>query len=275
MIFPFFAVLWEGAVAVEECSDVEPRSRNTTKTPQQLLTPELKPEPLSESEEDIDSEDEYVADTAKPKGKSGPAKVCTDLFLFPIDGCHSHVFNSKRRTRRLSFSSESEGSDSDNGGRSRRTSASAGKVSASPGPSRHSFNHKRKTTNASQPPPSKRKKVSETDPADDPARKYCLGKLEEVFRDIFLRYPHVRVVDPPEGEGEGEGKEIRMVNKPLEEMSDEEKSKLEDEARQFATDLEQCVYDIYSELDKQGNPSAAGKYKCVQLFRFILNSAPC
>jgi hypothetical protein len=92
---------------------------------------------------------------------------------------------------------------------------------------------------------------------DDPARKYCLGKLEDVFRDIFLRYPYVHV-DHQDGEGEKPAMEKKQ-----EDLTEEDKDKLKEEAKQFAIELEQCVYDIYSEPDKQGHPSAGGKYKYV------------
>ncbi|KAJ7116022.1 hypothetical protein C8R44DRAFT_555763, partial [Mycena epipterygia] len=92
-----------------------------------------------------------------------------------------------------------------------------------------------------------------SDANDDPARAFCLGKLEGVFRDIFLRYPHVRAENTEEG--------ASVVEKKLEDLTEEEKAKVEEEAKQFATDLEQCVYDIYSEPDKQGKPSAGGRYK--------------
>lgn len=52
-----------------------------------------------------------------------------------------------------------------------------------------------------------------------------------------------------------------LVNKKLEELNDEEKEALIEESRQFAKDLEQCVFNIYSEPDKNGHPHAGGKYK--------------
>jgi hypothetical protein len=69
-------VIWEGPGAVEECSE-EP-STNATRKP----TPGGKPKqnqpspllPLSESEGDPSSEDEYIAEESKSKGRIG--KVC-------------------------------------------------------------------------------------------------------------------------------------------------------------------------------------------------------
>lgn len=99
-----------------------------------------------------------------------------------------------------------------------------------------------------QPSSKRRKPSSDSSTAtDDPARKYCLGKLHEVFDGIFTKYPHV---------GGQEGKA-------LEDLTDGEQGSVRDQARRFATELEQCVYDIYSEPDKYGKSSAGGKYKCV------------
>lgn len=49
--------------------------------------------------------------------------------------------------------------------------------------------------------------------------------------------------------------------KKLEGMTEEEKEALMNECKQFCTQLEQCIFDIYSEPDKNGAPHAAGKYK--------------
>ena len=160
----------------------------------------------------------------------------------------------QRRTRQ--FSSESE-SDSDNETGRRRLS----RIKGSPSASATHGHLKRKAANVSESsPPSKKKKSS--DAVEDPARKYCLGKLEELFRDVFLRYPHVR------SETTGEDMDVNdstIIPKKIEELSEKEMEALINEAKQFARDLESCVYDIYSEPDKQGNVHAGGKYKYVAL----------
>ncbi|KAJ6581495.1 hypothetical protein B0H19DRAFT_508904 [Mycena capillaripes] len=219
-------MLWEGPDAVEDFSKIPQANLNAASsaaTKKVVLTPGPEPEPeppapASDSAEDPDSEDEYVADGLKTKGSK------------------------RRRARRLSFSSESgsESSGPENNGRSRKP--------ASPGASRGQL--KRKAQRAHAPPP-KRKREASSDASDDPARAFCLGKLESVFRDIFLRYPHVRE-DASGGP---------LVEKKPEDLTEDEKAKVEEAAKQFATDLEQCVYDIYCEPDKQGKPSAGGKYK--------------
>lgn len=52
-----------------------------------------------------------------------------------------------------------------------------------------------------------------------------------------------------------------MPDKKPEELTPEEKEQLEMKARQAGADLEQSIYDLYSEPDKQGKQVAAGKYK--------------
>lgn len=246
-VFGLLTVLWEGPTAVEEVIDSGPTSvRDEPTTTEGTLPQQSLPDAPSESENDPSSEDEYVAESAKAKGKDGGAagKVRDSIKIQCVQSSSSCSL--KRRVRRLSFSDESDSSGSGDHKPSRR----ATKVSTSPGPSKP--NHLKRKNTAQPPPSSKRQKSS--DPTEDPARKYCLGKLEEVFRDIFLRYPHVPVDDDVSGGA-------RIVEKKPEDLTEDEKAKVEDAARRFATDLEQCVYEAYSEPDKHGRPSAAGKYK--------------
>jgi hypothetical protein len=53
------------------------------------------------------------------------------------------------------------------------------------------------------------------------------------------------------------------LEKSIADLTDTEKNSLEEKAKIFANDVEQCVYDIYSEPDSKGKPSAGGKYKYV------------
>jgi hypothetical protein len=97
-------------------------------------------------------------------------------------------------------------------------------------------------------PPPKRKKSEHA--TDDPTRKYCLGQLQDVFKTVFLKYPHI------------DGSE-----KQPDELSDEDRSSLTEHANKFAEELEQCIYDTYSEPEA-GKSGAGGKYKYVR-FREI------
>ena len=87
-------------------------------------------------------------------------------------------------------------------------------------------------------------------------RKFCLNKLQEIFVGIFQRYPLL----PSEGD-EGEA----VVEKNPEELTDEEKEQLKERASRFATELEECMYELYAEPDKTGKQSVAAKYKYVPL----------
>jgi hypothetical protein len=86
--------------------------------------------------------------------------------------------------------------------------------------------------------------------------------LEELFHDVFLRYPHVRSESTDE-DIDVKDRKPTIITKKIEELSEVEREVLINEAKQFARELEDCVYDIYSEPDKQGNPHAGGKYKYV------------
>jgi hypothetical protein len=183
---------------------------------------------IDESDDGPSSEDEYVDDKL---GKNKSAD--------------------RRRTRQFS-----SGSDSDSVNETGRRRLS--RIKGSPSATQHGH-LKRKASNVSESsPPSKKKKSY--DAVDDPARKYCLGKLEELFRDVFFRYPHVRSETTDEDMDVNDSKS-KIIPKKIDELSEEETEALINEAKQFAQDLEDCIYDIYSEPDKQGNVSAGGKYK--------------
>lgn len=116
-----------------------------------------------------------------------------------------------------------------------------------------------------QPQPSKRQKPLASDASDDPTRTFCLKKLQELFCRIFLKYPHV-LSDSVTGS---------LQEKNLEDLTDNERNILEERAKAFATDVEQCVYDIYSEPDGKGKPSAGGKYKYVLFVSYSILILSC
>ena len=80
---------------------------------------------------------------------------------------------------------------------------------------------------------------------------------------MFRRYPHVRFETTDENMDVNDSKG-KIIPKKIGELSEEEMEALINEANQFAQDLENCIYDIYSEPDKQGNVIAGGKYKYVR-----------
>ncbi|THU87989.1 hypothetical protein K435DRAFT_782257 [Dendrothele bispora CBS 962.96] len=237
---------WEGADAIEEVavessgpssssskSSSKPPANKKTKTLEiptpaeakeepaehTIITPEHEPEPEPASESDPTSEDDddYVAEEIRNTARG------------------------KRRPRRPSYVSESD-NDSEVSDRAGRHRLKAGSPAS-----------KRKASQNEDGPPAKKPKNSSpvsNDPSDDPTRKYCLGKLEEVFRGIYLRYPHVH---SPE--------DSTPTEKKPEELSEEEKNVVLEDAKRFTNELEQCVFEIYSEPDKSGKSSAGPKYK--------------
>jgi len=115
------------------------------------------------------------------------------------------------------------------------------------------------------PPKRKRSDAGGGGATIDPVRKYCLGKLEDVFKEVFLRYPYTRSVAGQSGEtrdvkseGQAQIPNSQIVMKKLEELTEEEKESLIEDSRNFAAELERCVFDNYSEGDIAG-----AKYKYV------------
>ena len=84
-----------------------------------------------------------------------------------------------------------------------------------------------------------------------------MGKLQEIFCQIFLKYPYFR----DESEGRQELDLQAHFTKNSEDLTDEEKSQLEEKAKEYAAQVEQSVFEVYSEPDKHGQPAAASKYK--------------
>ncbi|EAU90469.1 hypothetical protein CC1G_00853 [Coprinopsis cinerea okayama7 len=211
---------WEGRVAFDDPNEaaiskgpVAPSKRKTSKPP-------VAKKPMSdESDNEVSSEDDFVMEEEEKKPQ---------------------VAQAKRRRTAVASDTDTDTSDSDAHIKRKRRLR---RVSASPAPN----TMKRKASVSQAPTPVKRSKS--TPPQEDPTRKYCLGKLQELFRDIFFRYPHIQT---PEG---------TLVAKAVDEMTEEEKDALTQEANQFAHDLEMCIFEIYAEPDKNGNPNAGMKYK--------------
>ncbi|TFK53420.1 hypothetical protein OE88DRAFT_1655545 [Heliocybe sulcata] len=238
---------WEGPDALEEVDDealpvIQPRKRRTPARPREEEAEPQKEAPdkeASDVESDGGSSDDYVEESETRRLKS----------------------NAKRRPTRISVVSDSSGEEEELGRSHRRastTSQTAGrsKRSSSPRPTSHL---KRKQSSVTQSPAPKRKR-SESSSAEDPARKYCLGKYEELFLTIFTRYPHL----PSDAEGNNEG---GVVEKGPQELSPDEKAVLESRAKQFASELEQCVYDTYAEPGQHGKQVAGPKYR--ERFRML------
>lgn len=85
----------------------------------------------------------------------------------------------------------------------------------------------------------------------DPTRKYCLGKLREVLLPIFVQFANI----PQASDGE------RQEETTTTELDEGYKNKVEEQGVVYVQDLEQCLFEIYGEPDKDGHKTAAGKYK--------------
>ena len=130
--------------------------------------------------------------------------------------------------------------------RRQSTQDSNARKSRSPGASSATKRRQSSTTE----PPSKRAKAAS---GEDPARHYCLTKLEELFCPIFLRHPFL--------EGEQDNSNALEPSKKQEDLTDEEKEKLEMTAKRFAADLERCIFELYADADKNGKRAVGSKYK--------------
>lgn len=139
---------------------------------------------------------------------------------------------------------------------------------ASPAPDQSSSSKlKRKQSIAEGNPPAKKSKTS--GPNDDPTRKYCLGKLQEIFSNIFLTFPYFPPEDSVKIEDEGVNCPEPTVKrsasegftKTTAELTEEDKAQLEERASAYATQVEAAVFEAHAEFDRAGSPSASGKYK--------------
>ena len=272
---------WEGPEGLEGIDEAtlaeraeELKSTRTYKPePERARVPP--PPPDSESDDDDPSSDEYVVngkDIARTASKVCP--IFVDLAL--IASSDYDVVRTRleqRRIRRMESSDGDEDVTDDEGGdgqpkakRSRlsRSRPTKARSTESPGPGQPSSSKlKRKQSTAEVNLPAKKSKTS-GGPNDDPTRKYCLGKLQEMFSNIFLTFPYF----PPEdsvkiGDG-GSGPRLISVKgftKTMAALTEEEKAQLEERAKAYATQVETAVFEAHAEFDKAGIPSAAGKYK--------------
>ncbi|KAI0644219.1 hypothetical protein C8Q79DRAFT_974759 [Trametes meyenii] len=174
----------------------------------------------------------------------------------------------KRSAHRQAYRSDESESESSHGGKSPKRLRRGSNLLKEPLPRKESSptpvaQSKRKTPALTQSQhPSKRPR-SESTAGEDAVRKYCLGKLQELFCQIFVRYPFLHSSSDA---GSGSELELHPLKKP-EELTSEEKEQLEAKAKLFGNELEQSIYELYSELDKQGKQVAAGKYK--ERFRML------
>ncbi|KLO12715.1 hypothetical protein SCHPADRAFT_904862 [Schizopora paradoxa] len=210
------------------------------------------PEEVESDESDEGSEDDYVAETEnRRKGSIG-----------------------KRTARRISFSSDKSDSEDDHE-RPKRI-ARRGTVSEKASAKRKSSLHspalddaaalKRRGSLLASSSSKKARTASDTPSGDDPMRKYCLTKLNEIIRPMFVehRLAEKKAFVPVSTDlAEAE----IATEAPKTEPTEEETKEMEQNATAFVTQLEACMMDEYAEPDKTGRPHAGGKYK--ERFRML------
>lgn len=101
-------------------------------------------------------------------------------------------------------------------------------------------------------------------------RKYCLSKLNEIIRPMFIEYrvAEKRAFASTSSAGVKNENENEAA-KPNFELTEVEMKEAEQNMSAFVSQLEACMMDEYAEPDKTGRPSAGGKYKCVVSFVFL------
>lgn len=55
--------------------------------------------------------------------------------------------------------------------------------------------------------------------------------------------------------------DVSDTTKEVPELTEDEKQAVEERALKYSHELEKCLYDIYGEIDKNGQKAAVGKYK--------------
>jgi hypothetical protein len=277
-------VEWEGPDALEPIENVpteEPSLKTQTEPEEKPVTaeeleseaepkqPPQRPSPaeLSESSDD-GSGDEYVDEgdshKRKVRHRAPPTAWARRSHRTP---CRKRANN--RRVSSSDSEEDSEKGKAATGAHARRANVASSKTKVASTSAQQSGLKRKQSISgkgaASAPTLVKRKRAESSSTTasatEDVARKYCLGKFTEMFTGIFMQYPYIQQdVKAPEKEGEGEGK-VPMVERKPEDLSEEEKTQIRERAMTFAAELEQAVFETYSEADKNGKAGAGVKYK--------------
>ncbi|KAF8648455.1 hypothetical protein AX16_006272 [Volvariella volvacea WC 439] len=256
---------WEGAAAFEPVEPPSPPTATTKKklkkggvknkagtTLKKSKSPDVKIEIPFDDEEssDDDSEDDYVAEQApNTKGKRRKGRLIHSDGSASSDGSDSDASNYPRDRSRGSRAKPSTSAKSRSTTKRVASTPSHNSASPAPQPQGHHHGHgvglKRKSLISQkegerdqhrQPPAKKRRGESESrDVDDDPARKYCLGKLEELFKDIFLKYPHIWTTGAEEKAKKDEDHEMEDAQQKEAKESDENKDVTMDDSHRGTT----------------------------------------
>jgi hypothetical protein len=283
-------VEWEGLDALEPIVDVtteEPPEADKTQTEEPAKADELEeseaewkqrpqrpsPAELSESSDD-ESGDEYVDEGNRREDVAGSRHQRKVRHRAPLRAeaprAHGTLSLQRNNNRRIAAGSSSDSEEDGEKEKTATTSANARRanvktktVSTSPQPG---ILKRKQSTSATGVTTvlaaAKRKRTESLSVTEDATRKYCLGKFAEMFMRIFMQYPYVHPVGNAEEESDAGRKKATVERKP-EQLTEEDKTQLRERASAFATEVEQAVFDMYAEQDKNGKPSAGVKYKYV------------
>jgi hypothetical protein len=228
------------------------------------------PADLSESSDD-GSGDEYV-DEGDRREDAGHKRKVRHRAPPTASAPRSHRTRKRANNRRVSSSDSEEDSEKERaatGAHARRANVASSKAKVASTSTQQSGLKRKQSISGkgavtAAPTPVKRKRAESSSTTasatEDAARKYCLGKFTEMFTGIFMQYPYIQ----QDAKAEGKGK-VPMVERKTGELSEEEKTQIRERATAFASELEQAVFETYSEADKNGKAGAGVKYKYVFL----------
>ena len=152
---------------------------------------------------------------------------------------------SKRISRRLSSSEESDG-DADSDSSRHKPNAKRIRIKKEVPSQASKASNRQRQPSSPQVASAKPKVIGSAQ--DDALRRFCLAKLEEILLKIFEEHGKEQ---SKSGEGDGTAEHV----------SESEQTNPTERAKAFATELEHCMMDRYSEPDKTGKMIAHNKYK--------------
>jgi hypothetical protein len=284
-------VEWEGPEALEPIENIP------TEEPSEIVKTQTKPEEEPVKAEELESEaeskqrpqrplpaelsessddgsgDEYI-DEGDRREDAGHKRKVRHRAPPTAWARRSHRTPRRKRAnnRRVSSSDSEEDSEKERaatGAHARRANVAPSKAKVASTSAQQSGLKRKQSVSGkgagTAPTPVKRKRADSSSTtasaSEDAARKYCLGKFTEMFTGIFMQYPYVQKdVKAGEEEEDGERKGPMVERKP-EELSEDEKTQIRERATAFASELEQAVFETYSEADKHGKAGAGVKYK--------------
>lgn len=207
------------------------------------------------------SEDDYVGEVGRKRIKTNKVSAQSLSTCTIINFSSITIIKTFRRQSLSSIKSDSDSDDGSEGIRRKRLTkrnvrTTHNKKSSMPPPVETSTMLKRRSSSATQSSSKKLKTRDSESGRDDPLRKYCLTKLEEIIKPMFLESFEFEAREMSESGVNDENKDAVPS-----ELTEEQQQIIDQKASSFVTELERCMMDVYAEPDKQGATHAGGKYK--------------